>query len=90
MFACIVRRREAAERVERDAITLISRHGADAYDGARRREWDAQDVEDEARWRRAAVANRASDLDVRADLTQPRGWPGTLTIIECDDGWRVR
>jgi hypothetical protein len=61
MFACIVRRREATERVERDAITLISRHGADAYDEARRREWDAHDVEDEARWRRAAVANRASD-----------------------------
>ena len=56
MFAWIMRRREAAERAEKDLIALLAEHGVDAYGEARRREWEAPGDEEATRWRRAAVA----------------------------------
>ena len=56
MFAWIARRREIARQTEADATALIAEHGARAYAEARRRQQDAIDAEDAARWRRAAVA----------------------------------
>ncbi len=56
MFAWIARRREVARQTEADATALVADHGASAYAEARRRERDAFNAEDAARWSRAAVA----------------------------------
>ncbi len=56
MFAWIARRREVASQAETDATVLIAEHGASAYAEARRRQKDAINAEDAARWRRAAIA----------------------------------
>ncbi len=56
MFAWIAKRREAAERAEKDAIGLIAERGVDAYGEARRRERECQGAEEVTRWHRAAVA----------------------------------
>lgn len=56
MFAWTARRREVATQTDADAKALIAEHGDSAYADARRRERNALDVEDAARWRRAAIA----------------------------------
>ncbi len=56
MLAWTARRREIARQAEDNATTLISEHGAGAYAEARRRQQDAINAEDVARWRHAAIA----------------------------------
>ena len=56
MFAWIQRRRVVARQTDADATVLIAECGAGAYAEAQRRQQDAINAEDAARWRRAALA----------------------------------
>ena len=79
MLSWLIRRREVARQTDADATALVVEYSASAYAEAHRRQEDALDAEETARWRHAvAIARRigkrigldtATRLADDADLT---------------------